>query len=65
MGQSGTVGYHHHHHHYNHFIRFHIVDDGGLILFSFVFFVAFFILDGVLWMSGVECGGWGRVERVV
>ena len=32
---------------------FDIVDDGGLILFSFVFFGCVFILDRVLWMGGV------------
>ena len=49
------------HHRYNQFIRLDIVDDGGLILFSFVFFGCVFILDGVLWISGVEWDGWGRV----
>ena len=33
---------------------FYIVGGGGLILFSFVFFGCVFILDRVLWMSGVD-----------
>ena len=45
------------HHRYNQFIRLDIVDNGGLILFSFVFFGCVFILDGVLWISGVEWDG--------
>ena len=39
--------------------RLDLVDDGGLIFFSFVFFGYVLILDGVLWISGVEWDRWG------
>ena len=56
-----TVGYHHHHHHCNQFIRLDIVDDGGLILFLFVFLSVFLYWMAYSGMDGVECGGLSRV----
>ena len=41
--------------------RLDVVDDGGLILFSFVFLVRVLYCMAYSGMDGVECGGLGRV----
>ena len=41
--------------------RLDIVDDGGLILFSFVFLSAFLYWMSYSGMGRAECGGWVRV----